>query len=290
MAVATPLRVRLLLVVVVVTAHLVGVALMAGCSRTVQGLPVTGSADSAQADGPGSARLPPGGAMQSGDCVTLARFAVVGCSQPHELEVYRFTRLPATFPAAYPTPAGLLPKFEPQCRAGLTDYVGSRDADASRLREFVYWPSSQSWHSGERWILCAVVEIGPDDRPMQRTGALGGALRQGLGQFQSCTVDPPSEGTLHVVPCLQPHRGEAVPGVLVLGAPADPPFTAEQANAVAEPRCRRSIDAFLNSPGRKHGVRYSWRYPLPQSWSYGYTTVVCYAETAEPVTGSLRDH
>jgi hypothetical protein len=34
-------------------------------------------------------------------------------------------------------------------------------------------------------------------------------------------------------------------------------------------------------------VRYSWRYPLPESWPNGYTTTVCYAETDKTVTGTL---
>jgi hypothetical protein len=77
--------------------------------------------------------------------------------------------------------------------------------------------------------------------------------------------------------------------VLTLGAPTDPPVPAERANTAAEPHCRRAIDVFLGAPGDQLGLRYSWRYPLPQSWRNGYTTVVCSAETATPVTGSLRD-
>jgi hypothetical protein len=92
-----------------------------------------------------------------------------------------------------------------------------------------------------------------------------------------------------VVPCGEPHRGEAVPGVLVLGVPTDPPVTAEQANAAAEPHCRRIVDEFLGTSDQPPGTRYSWRYPLSRSWPNGYTSVVCYAETDVPVTGSLRD-
>jgi len=236
----------------------------------------------------GSPQFPPSGQIDVGSCVSVADFAVVDCAQPHEIEVYRFDPLPADFSPAYPTAATLLPQFEPRCRAELLDYLGSPDADASRLREFVYWPSRQDWSAGQRWVLCAVVEIGPDDQPVQRTGALGGVLRDGLGQFQACSADPPSAGALRVVPCTEPHQGEAVPGVLVLGAATDPPITAEQANAAAEPHCRRAIDAFLGDDDNLPEVRYSWRYPLSTSWPNGYTSVVCYVETDFPVTGSLR--
>jgi hypothetical protein len=264
-------------------------ALVVGCAQKVEGVPVAGAAVS-PTPAAGPPRFPPSGPISSGDCLAVAEFEVVDCAQPHELEVFRFTQLPADLPDTYPTPAALLPRFEPQCRAELIAYLGSPDADASRLREFVYWPSRQGWKSGERWVLCAVVEIGPDDRPLRRVGALAGALRDGLGRFQACAAGPPSQGPLQVVPCEEPHFGEAVPGVLQLGAPTDPAVSTEEANRIAEPHCRHAIDTFLGSSGGRAGVRYSWRYPLPESWPNGYTSVVCYAETETPRTGSLRSN
>ncbi len=289
---ATPqrsLRARMLLGAV---ASLVVAILTVGCSRTVEGVPVVGSATpsaSAASAGPHSPQFPSSDSIPLGGCVSIPGFTVVDCAQPHELEVFHIAEMPADFRNAYPTPAALLPRFEPRCRAELAEYVGSPDVDASRLREFVYWPSQQGWNSGERWVLCTVVEIGPDDRPLRRTGTLSGVLREGLGQFQACSQGPPSQAALRVVPCTEPHRGEAIPGVLSLGAPTDPPVPVEQANAVADPHCRRATDTFLAAPGGRPGVRYSWRYPLPESWPHGYTSVVCYAETDSPVTGSLRD-
>lgn len=266
---------------------LVAVALLTGCSTRVGGTAVPASSTPAPT-GSSSSRFQPGD-LEPGDCLTVARFRVVDCAEPHELEVFRVAELPADLPGGYPTPEVLLPRLEPQCRAALPPYVGSADVDASRLREFVYWPSRQSWNSGQRWALCAVVEISPDDQPLPRTGALRGALRNGLGALQACSKDSPSQGALRVVPCTEPHRGEAVPDVLTLGAPTDPAVLAEQANVTAEPHCRQAIDDFLGAPADQLGLRYSWRYPLPQSWSNGYNTVVCYAETTTPVTGSLRD-
>ncbi|MGH3903956.1 MAG: septum formation family protein [Pseudonocardiaceae bacterium] len=268
---------------------LAAVTLVAGCAQMVEGTPVPAPTTSPPTAGSSSPLFPSGRPIDLGDCVLVAGFRVVDCAQPHELEVFHIAELPEDLAAGYPTPATVLPRFEPRCRAELPRYVGNSDVDASRVREFVYWPSRQGWIAGERWVLCTAVEIGPDDRPLQRTGAIEGALRAGLGELQACAQDPPSAGTLRVVPCSEPHLGEAVPGVLNLGAPADPPVTAEQANAAAEPHCRRAIDSFLRAPGGQLGLRYSWRYPLPQSWPNGYTTVVCYAETDAPVTGSLRD-
>ncbi|MGQ0777124.1 MAG: septum formation family protein [Pseudonocardiales bacterium] len=263
---------------------IVVLALLAGCSRGIDEVSAAGATP------PHPTAAPPGGPTRPGDCVSATRLEVLDCAQPHELEAYHFAQLPSDFPAAYPTAATLLPRFEPQCRARLAEYVGSPDVDASRLREYVYWPSPQGWNDGQRWVLCAVGEIGPQDQPLLRTGTLRGALRDGLGQFQACSKDPPSVATLRVVPCSEPHRGEAVPGgVLVLGAPSEPPVTAERANAAADPFCRRAADAFLGGSGTRPGVRYSWRYPLPESWPNGYTAVICYLETDAPVRGSLRD-
>lgn len=267
-------------------AALLAVVLMTGCTHVVAGNPVARPENSSATSS--SSQFPRGGRIDAGACVAVTDFTVIDCAQPHEIEVFRFDPLPADFPLAYPTAATLLPQFEPRCRAELLDYLGSPDVDASRLREFVYWPSRQDWNDGQRWVLCAVVEIGPDDQPMQRTGALNGVLRDGLGQFQACSADRPSVGTLRVVPCTEPHHGEAVPGVLMLGAATDPPVTAERANAAAEPHCRRVINAFLGDDADQSAVRYSWRYPLSTSWPNGYTSVVCYVETDVSVTGSLR--
>jgi len=288
--VATPQRpVRAWLNLTALAPALAAIALAMGCAHMVEGTPRPVPSTVSPTGGSSSPRFPPSGQLALGDCLAVAGFRVVDCAAPHELEVFHVTDLPADLSGTYPTPATLLPRLEPRCRSALPRYVGSPDVDASRLREFVYWPSEQSWKAGQRWALCAVVEIGSDDQPLRRTGALGGALRGGLGALQACAKDSPSQGVLRVVPCSEAHRGEAVPGVLTLGLPTDPPVSAEKANAAAEPHCRRVIDAFLGAPGDQMGLRYSWRYPLPQSWPNGYTTVVCYAETAAPVTGSLRD-
>ena len=284
-AVATPQRLRSARLLMGAAA-LLAVVLAAGCSRVVDGNPVADPFRSPASSS--SSPFPPSGPLRPGDCVSVTGFTVVDCAQPHELEVYRFDPLPLEGADTYPTAATLLPRFEPRCRAELIDYLSSPDADASRLREFVYWPSRQGWDAGERWVLCAVVEIGPDDQPIRRAGGLRGVLRDGLGEFQACTTGPPSQGPLRVVRCAEPHRGEAVPGVLVLGSPTDPPVTAEQANAAAEPHCRRMVDDFLGTAARPAGTRYSWRYPLSRFWPNGYTSVVCFVETQTPVTGSLR--
>lgn len=273
----------------VLVSALAVLALLAGCAQQVPGTPRPVSPTASPGSGSSSPRLPASGPIGLGDCLAVTGFRVVSCAEPHELEVFHLTDLPADLSGSYPTPATLLPRLEPRCRAELPRYVASPDVDASRLREFVYWPSRPSWQAGERWALCAVVEIGPDDQPLRRSGALAAALRDGLGALQACSRDSPSQGRLHVVPCSEAHRGEAVPGVLTLGRPSEPAMSAEQANTAAEPHCRRAIDAFVGAPGDQMGLRYSWRYPLPQSWPNGYTTVVCYAETAAPVTGSLHD-
>lgn len=265
-----------------VVAGLTALVLSTGCSAVIDKISPAGSSPERTAATPSS------GPIRPRDCVSAARLEVVDCTRPHELEAYYAAPLPGDLPDDYPTAPTMLPRFEPQCRARLPGYVGNPEVDASRLREYLYWPSSQSWNEGERWLLCVVAEMGPQDQPLRRVGTLEGALREGLGRFQACSKDPPSQGPLRIVPCYELHRGEAVPGgVLVLGPPTDPPFPADRANAAADPYCRRAADTFLGGTGDRPGLRYSWRYPLPESWLNGYTTVVCYLETDVPVIGSL---
>jgi putative regulator of septum formation len=171
------------------------------------------------------------------------------------------------------------------CRAALPGYLKSPDADASRLQAATAGPSQGK--DGARWFACLVSEEGPDGAPVRRTGSLAGALAGGLGTFQKCIVGEPLEdGPARIVPCDRPHRSEAVPGVLALGSPTDPPPTLRQLTSRALDHCRMTVNAFLG--GARPGVRPSARAPLPEEWPDGDTSAICYAVTEKPVTGSLR--
>jgi hypothetical protein len=212
-----------------------------------------------------------------GDCLALTGDTArkVGCEVPHEAEVMSTGELPATSPAPVEFVAG------PACEAALPGYLGSPDATASRLEARLYRQTTENIS-----FACLVVERGPDIKPVRRTGSLAGALSGGLGVFQQCLVGEPFAEPLQVVPCDQPHRSEAVPGVLKLGSPNEPMPSAKDIFTRAITHCDGAIGTYLG--GTRPGVQPSGRFPQANEWPTGKTTAVCYAISDTPVTGSLR--
>ena len=229
------------------------------------------------------------GPYRQGDCVELPAkggVAKIGCDRPHEYEVTRSGRLPANVSSKYPPPVSTM--VRPICRSALPTYLRSADADASRLETVSFWPTQAQWNNGDRWFACLLTERGIDNEPVRRTGSLAGALANGLGAFQRCQVDKPlADGALRVVPCDRPHRSEAVPGVLVLGTPTDPPPDPTDMVERYVNYCTKAVNSYLG--GEKPGVTPSSVGPLPQDWPTGTNTLVCFAVTKTAVTGSLRD-
>jgi hypothetical protein len=202
------------------------------------------------------------------------------CARPHEYEVMLAQRLPARAVGSY-----VRTTMRRACAAALPAYLKSPDADASRLQAATAGPSRGK--DGNRWFACLVFERAPDGEPRRRTGSLAGALAGGLGAFQKCLVGEPLEdGPARIVPCDRPHRSEAVPGVLVLGSPTDPPPSLREMTSRSLDHCTKKVDAYLG--GRRAGVRPSSLSPLPDEWQDGETRAICYAVSKKPVTGSLR--
>jgi hypothetical protein len=202
------------------------------------------------------------------------------CGRSHEYEVMLAQRLPGKV-----TGESARSAMRRACHAALPAFLKSPDANATRLQAAVMGPSQGK--DGARWFACAVSEEGPDGNPVRRTGSLAGVLAGGLGSFQKCIVgEPLADEPVRIVPCDRPHRSEAVPGVLVLGAPTDPPPTIRQMTPRALDHCEKAVNTYLG--GAKPGVRPSALMPLPEEWRDGETTVICYAVARKPVTGSLR--
>ncbi|WP_460522238.1 septum formation family protein [Flindersiella endophytica] len=145
----------------------------------------------------------------------------IGCEKKHYAEVTRSGRPPAGAepPDDFPPQD---PKVSPICQAALTPYLGSPNADATRLERRVIWPTPQQWQAGRRWYACAVLERNPGDEAASWTGSRAGVLRDGLGTLRRCLTGEPLDDATRVVPCTQPHRSEAVEGVIPLGSHADP--------------------------------------------------------------------
>ncbi len=259
----------------------------AGCARSVgRGVASPIPSGSASASAPVWRPPPPAGPFRSGDCLAFdaaSTLVPVACDQPHQHEVMLSADLPADLRVTYPPRTGAL---KPLCAIALTGYLASPDAEATRLEEVVRIPSRAQWDGGDRWYACTVAERGPDNYPVRRTGTVAGALAGGFGAFQRCLVGDPLDDPLQVVPCERAHRSEAVPGVLVLGAPTDPvPDIERMFRERIIPHCQRAVAAYLG--GDRPGVSSSGLGPLAENWVDGVRTAICYAKVETPVTGLL---
>ncbi len=225
---------------------------------------------------------------EPGACVVVdqSSFDSVGCSRPHTLEVAQVLEIPDDLPRQRPDDQQLLSLSLTQCAEPAAEYLGSTDMDATRLAPWTVWPSKTGWARGERWLVCGVTELDGAD-PVERTGSLRGALvGEPFYEFQICTEGPPSEESIRIVPCDQPHRGEAVPGTVPLGSPLDQLPDSADIDEVAGPHCAVAVENYLGVSERAD-VRTVRRIPTEQGWQAGHNSAVCYVETEQPVTGTL---
>ncbi|MFC5056793.1 septum formation family protein [Saccharothrix xinjiangensis] len=222
---------------------------------------------------------------QVGRC-TDTGVEVLDCASPHEAEVTAVGGLP-DLGAAYPEDRDLRRAAVPPCRTALAEHVGSADHDATRLRARAFWPSRDGWARGDRWLVCAVVEVAPDGTPVRRTGVLKGVLAAaGFGALQLCATGSPGvDEDAGLTGCDRPHRAEAVPGVLDIGEPQDPAPSLDQVRQKAADHCARAVTAYVGAP--REDVFASWRSFGSLAWSEGHTSVICFAEATRPFTGRL---
>jgi hypothetical protein len=256
---------------------LAGLAL-AACSEQTSGSPKAGVFTTAP---------PTTISATAGQCLKSTDLSTVECGQPHDAEVTAVGELTG-LPAQYPQERDLRRAALPPCRAALAEYVGSLDADATRLQVRAFWPNQESWAAGKRWRVCAVVELTPDAKLVTRTGSVKGLLAAaGFATFQLCSADSPSaQQQLTLTSCGEKHLAEAVPGVLPLGQPTDPTPSEEQIDAAAREHCTKAVAAYLGS-GDRTDVFPVWRTFGSQGWSEGFTNAICYAEATRPFTGRL---
>lgn len=223
-----------------------------------------------------------------GQCMNAFELKVINCPDSHEAEVMSIGEL-SGMPSTYPDAQVLRKAALPPCRQVLTDYLGSADADSTRLRVWAFWPNEQGWKDGQRWRLCTVVEISPEEKPLPRKGSVKGILAQnGFTTFQTCTSGSPSkDAEVKVTQCNTAHLAEAVPaGVVALGKSTDPAPSKEQMNDIATAKCTKAVHDYLGS-SKRADVFPAWRNPGSQAWSEGWTNAICYAEATKPFNGTL---
>ncbi|MBP2321931.1 hypothetical protein JOF56_002316 [Kibdelosporangium banguiense] len=221
-----------------------------------------------------------------GQCLDTGNAVVVDCGDPHDAEVISAGKLTAT---SMPDETTAATMTMPICRAKLVEYLGSADVDATNLVAMPLWPNDQQWAKGERWLLCTAAEVGAEEKPLQRTGSLEGALQNVDNlRYQTCSVSSPSkDARIRRGPCDAPHLGEALPGVISLGKPGDPMPPTDAINKLAQQRCPGVLAQYLGSSTQE--VLPAWRIPNSESWARGYTNLVCYAEAIRPVRVRLRN-
>ncbi|NGY61946.1 septum formation family protein [Lentzea sp. NEAU-D13] len=268
-------RVRLAVAIVLSSWALSACAIQVGGQAVPGPLPSTASAS--------APALP-----KAGQCMNAYELTVLQCTDSHEAEVMSVGELTG-LPTVYPDNQALRKAALPPCRQALTDYLGSGDADSTRLRVWAFWPNEQGWKDGQRWRLCTVVEISPDEKPLARKGSVKGILGgNGFTTFQTCTQGSPSKDQeVKVVACNTAHLAEAVPaGVVSLGKSTDPAPSTEQMNAIAKSKCTKAVHDYLGS-SKRSDVFPAWRNPGSQAWSEGWTNAVCYAEANKAFNGTL---
>lgn len=259
---------------------------LAACSHPNGTIQAGASASPSDSVSPLGPPLPTEGAgpYGPGDCLAIAggELAVVDCATEHEYQVMLSQEFAPELDEYLPD----VTVYRPTCTAAMPVFLGSADAEASRLETFTYLSSEAEWEAGNRWFACLITERSPEDKPVTRTGSLAGALAAGLGDLRLCLVDEPvSEDATVTVPCDRPHRSEAVPGVLVLGSPDDPaPSIGEMAERAIE-HCEARVAEYLG--GERTGVKAAADLPLPDLWPNGSNTAVCFAVSEAPVVGTL---
>lgn len=114
--------------------------------------------------------------VEVGDCLASdqpyydedGRVVLVPCDTPHGEEVYyEYDMTQREFPGDGDTEA----EAEGACRAAFADFVGV-PYEQSALNFAGYWPSQESWDSGDRMVQCTVY-----DDWSEVTGTLAGARR-----------------------------------------------------------------------------------------------------------------
>jgi hypothetical protein len=98
--------------------------------------------------------------LEAGQCLNepdseeVVDVEIVGCSEPHDLEVYLTAELPdQVFDAADIDEASL-----DICLDAFDGFVGTAYAD-SELDIYYLIPSEDSWQDGDREVVCAVYDL-----------------------------------------------------------------------------------------------------------------------------------
>ncbi len=281
---------------------------LAGCVSEVGGSPAAPSTDHRAAGAtedpaapettaaPSTVRSVPGaepggtppGLAEAGDCVSTDATTVVDCAGPHTVEIVDTGTLDGADGATPPAEQAVYRAALPGCRAAVADFLGSADYDVTTLGAWLFWADADRWDQGQRWYRCGVVQVNADGEPRTRQGSLHRALTgdDGLDEFRLCSRERPADERPRTAPCDGPHRSEAV-AAIPLGTPDGALPDVEKINALGRQECGQAVREYLGADRDDIGA--AWRWPREASWRQGFTNLLCFAETEQPVDTLLSD-
>jgi len=113
--------------------------------------------------------------IKVGDCLndasvtgTVTTTPIVPCNKPHDSEAYKSIRMKD---GDFPGEEAVKAQADQGCADAFPGFVGL-SYDDSNLKISYYFPTSDSWESGDREILCTIYDDG-----VKTSGSLKGAKR-----------------------------------------------------------------------------------------------------------------
>ncbi|PRX47627.1 putative regulator of septum formation [Prauserella shujinwangii] len=256
-----------------------------GTGRAPASVPASAS-PSATGD-PGGSEEPRRELPEPGQCVLGNDLTPIDCGREHTVEITMGGTFGGDLPDRPPDRESVFAAVFPSCREEAARYLGNEAYDATTLGAWLMWASEDDWANGQRWYRCGVAQLSPEGEAVPRTGSAEGVLAgEGLYDYQVCSSVRPSKKLPKRTSCAGPHLGEAI-GVVRMGRSTDPLPSADEFDRTARDRCQSALVDYLGVA--RNDVLASWRWPDESNWRRGFTNLTCYAETEQPVRGTLRD-
>lgn len=141
----------------IVTAAVLAVLTLTGCSLLEAATNETPRNRSGQVVKGGDADV---FTVRVGDCLNdteadeVVTVPIVPCDQEHDFEAYSSFQLAD---GGYPGEDAIFERGDAQCRADFAEFVGV-DWEASELDFRYFYPTEESWSSGDREVLCLLFD------------------------------------------------------------------------------------------------------------------------------------
>jgi len=116
--------------------------------------------------------------IKVGDCIndsaageSVTTVPTVDCAEPHDSEAYKSIVLDE---GDFPGDTEIQTQADDGCAAAFEDFIGV-SYDESIVNLNYYYPTAETWETGDREILCLARDTDGDGNEIQTTGSLEGA-------------------------------------------------------------------------------------------------------------------